>query len=330
MTPPTPPKRRAPGAASRRAPRGAFLAACLLALAAALPACTSEEEPDGREASPSATDSAGNAPLAVPAEETAAGLRELEGSFDARLGVYALDTGTGREVAHRADERFAYASTFKALLVGALLRERGEDGLEEVITYGSGDLIANSPVTENFTETGMSLRELCAATLWYSDNAAANLLLEELGGPDALEAVLRELGDDTTGMDRVEPDLSEGAPGDERDTSTPRALAADLRAFLLGDALEERERGLLRRWMETNTTGETLIAAGLPEGWTVADKSGTAGYGGRNDIAVLWPEDGGDPVVLAVLSTRERENAERDDALIAEAAGVALRGLGRA
>ncbi|MFR9727038.1 class A beta-lactamase [Streptomyces sp. MS19] len=274
------------------------------------------------------------APASVAAGAASAGAAErafrgLEREFDARLGVYALDTGTGREVAHRADDRFAYASTFKALAVGALLRERGTEGLDEVVAYTRDDLIDSSPVTEDFVDSGMSLRELCAATLWYSDNTAANLLLGELGGPDGLEEVLAGLGDDVTEMDRWEPGLSEGAPGDIRDTSTPRAMAGSLRTFLLGDALERDERTLLTRWMTTNTTGETLVRAGVPDGWDVADKSGTAGYGGRNDIAVVWPDDGGGPVVIAVMSSRGEDGAERRDELVAGAAAAAVAGLGR-
>lgn len=287
----------------------------------ALPACGQQAEPTR----------AVEAPAAAPASTADAerGFAELEEEFDARLGVYALDTGTGREVAYRADDRFAFASTFKALAVGATLQRYGVEGMDEVVTYSEDDIVPNSPVTENFVETGMSLRELSAATLWYSDNTAANLLFDALGGPDGLEAALEELGDDVTEMDRVEPELSDGTPGDVRDTSTPRALAGDLRAYLLGDVLDREERELLTTWMATNTTGETLIHAGVPEDWTVADKSGTAGYGGRNDIAVLWPADGGNPVVMAVMSSRDQENAERDDALVARAATVALAGLGR-
>ncbi len=293
-----------------------------------LPACTEDgtSASDSPSGSPTSTSSEGPA---VSAESTDREFRELEREFDARLGVYALDTGTDQEVTHRSDERFAYASTFKALTVGAVLHEYGLDGIDEVVTYTRDDLVDTSPVTENFVEAGMSLRELCAATLWYSDNTAANLLLDELGGPDGLEAVLEEeLGDDVTEMDRSETELNEAAPGDIRDTSTPRAFGADLRAFLLGDVLAPGERELLRMWMVTNTTGETLVNAGLPDGWTVADKSGTAGYGGRNNIAVVWPDDGGDPIVLAIMSTHDEQDAEPDDALIAEATAVAVNGLG--
>ncbi|MGP3968888.1 class A beta-lactamase [Streptomyces sp. 6N223] len=291
-----------------------------------LPACSADDVSSASDTPSASPTSARSAPSA---ESTAREFRQLEREFDARLGVYALDTGTGREVAFQADGRFAYASTFKSLLAGAVLREYGVEGIDEVVTYARDDLVDWSPVTENFTEIGMSLRELCAATLWYSDNTAANLLLDAIGGPDGLEAVLEELGDDVSEVDRYEVEMSEGRPGDIRDTSTPRAFARDLRAFLLGDALKPDERELLRTWMVTNTTGETLIRAGLPDGWTVADKSGDAGYGGRNNIAVVWPDDGGDPLVVAVMSSREQEGAEHDDALIAEAAAVAVDGLGR-
>lgn len=310
---------------SLRIRRGAAWAAAGLLALAALPAC-------GQETVSGAGSPAGTARSASPTaatKRTASEFRALEREFDARLGVFALDTGTGRSVGHQADDRFAYASTFKALAAGAVLRKFGTDGIDKVVTYSRDDLVAGSPVSENFVETGMTLRGLCAATLWYSDNTAVNLLLDELGGPDGLEKVLEEFGDDVTEMDRYEPEMSEGTPGDIRDTSTARALAGSLRAFLLGDALERDERELLRQWMTTNMTGRTLVRAGVPDGWDVADKSGTAGYGGRNNIAVVWPEDGGNPIVIAVMSSRDKQGAERRDALLAKAATVAVEGLGR-
>ncbi|WP_328503138.1 class A beta-lactamase [Streptomyces sp. NBC_00457] len=306
--------------------RGAAWAAAGLLALAVLPAC-GQESASGTGSSAGAARS--ESPAAATKQPTGPAFRSLEREFDARLGVYALDTGTGRSVGYRADDRFAYASTFKALAAGAILRKYGTDGIDKVVTYSRDDLVENSPVSENFVDTGMTLRGLCAATLWYSDNTAVNLLLDELGGPDGLEKVLEEFGDDVTEMDRYETEMSEGTPGDIRDTSTARAMAGSLRAFLLGDALKSDERLLLRQWMTTNMTGRTLIRAGVPKAWDVADKSGTAGYGGRNDIAVVWPDDGGNPIVVTVLSTRGKKDAERDDALIAKAATVAVEGLGR-
>lgn len=248
--------------------------------------------------------------------------KELERKFDARLGVYAIDTGTGREVTYHDDERFIYASTFKALAAGAVLRKHSDRGMERVVRYDKSDLVDASPVTEKNVERGMTLTELCDAAVRHSDNTAANLLFEDLGGPRALDATLERLGDDITQMERTEPGLSEWEPGNDRDTSSPRALGRDLRAYVLGDALDKPDRARLTKWLRTNVTGAELIRAGMPEDWTVGDKTGMgSNYGIRNDIAVVWRPDAA-PLVVAILSNRHQENAEHDNALIAGAAEV--------
>ncbi|MFG2196610.1 class A beta-lactamase [Streptomyces sp. NPDC048639] len=307
----------------RRIALGAALALTLVPLAA----CGQGTGPGASTASrkASAADAAPGSTMAASASTSA--FKKLERKFDARLGVHALNTGTGREVAYRADERFAYASTFKALAAGAILRKYHVKGLDKVMTYDRDDLVAHSPVTEKHTSTGMTLRALCAATLRYSDNTAANLLFDALGGPKGLDSVLEDLGDDVTHMDRRETALNEATPGDPRDTSTPRAFAKDLRTFALGDALKRDERALLMKWMGTNKTGSTLIRAGVPKDWTVADKSGAGEYGTRNNIAVVTPP-GGKPIVMAVLTSRDTQDAEYDDALVAGAASVVADAVG--
>nr|WP_241561214.1 class A beta-lactamase [Streptomyces orinoci] len=267
---------------------------------------------------------------AAPSHSTAppaAAFKGLEQRFGARLGLYALDTGTGREVTYRADERFAHASTFKALATGALLRHASDADLEQVVNYGPRDLQKWAPVTAKHTGTGMRLRELADAAMRYSDNTAANLILDRLGGPSGLQRQLFELGDSTTNINRPEPDLNEATPGDPRDTSTPRALAADLRRFVLGDALSPGRRRLLTDWLMGNTTGGPYIRAGVPAGWKVGDKTGNGGYGTRNDIAVAWPPSGR-PVVIVILSDRAKANASSDDSLIADATKAAVSSLG--
>ncbi|MFI0778556.1 class A beta-lactamase [Streptomyces sp. NPDC021212] len=249
-------------------------------------------------------------------------LKALESKFDARLGLYAIDTGTGREVAYRDGERFGFHSTLKAILAAAVLREYSLSGMNKVITYSRDDLIDNSPITEKHVDTGMTLRELCDAAVRYSDNTAANLLFDAIGGPKALQREVRGVGDDVTRVDRVEPDLSRWTPDEKRDTTTPRALAKDLRTFVLGDVLRKPERGQLTTWLKTNTTGDALIRAGVPKGWVVGDKTGSGfGYGARNDIAVVW-RPGAAPIVMAVLTNRPGADDTHDDKLIADAASV--------
>ncbi|GAA3360138.1 class A beta-lactamase [Saccharopolyspora gregorii] len=265
-------------------------------------------------------------PPASAATARQAEFDELERRFDARLGVYALDTGTGREVVHRADERFAFASTHKALSSGEVLRRNSPADLDRRITYSQADLVENSPVTEQHVADGLTLREVIDAAIRYSDNTAANLMFRELGGPAEMTAALRGLGDTTTRFDRTETDLNLTSPGDPRDTSTPRALATSLRAYTTGDVLAPEQRALLNEMMGANTLTTDLIPAGVPAGWRVGDKSGAANHGTRNDIAVIYPPNRA-PIMLSVLSDRAAVDAEYDDALIVEATKIATSAL---
>ncbi|MEU4562171.1 class A beta-lactamase [Actinoplanes sp. NPDC023936] len=251
---------------------------------------------------------------------------DLEREYRARLGVYALDTGSGRTVAHRQDERFAHASTFKALQAAVVLRDASDQDLRRVVKYKTSDLLEYAPITSKHVTTGMTVSDLLAASVQYSDNTAANLLFKEVGGPDGLERKLRELGDETTNVDRIEPHLNEATPGDARDTSTPRALGTDLAQFVLGDALPAERRKTFTDLLVGNTTGDTYIRAGVPDGWKVGDKTGSGGYGTRNDIAVVWPKTG-EPIIIAVQSDRGVKDAESQDALIAEATEAVVAAL---
>ncbi|WBX81035.1 class A beta-lactamase [Virgibacillus salarius] len=243
---------------------------------------------------------------------------KLEKEFDARLGVFALDTGTNKTIAYRSEERFAYASTHKALAVGALLQQKSMEDLEQRITYTKDDLVNYNPITEKHVDTGMTLKELSDASIRFSDNTAANLIFNQIGGPSGLKDTLRGLGDEVTNPQRKEPALNEFTLGETADTSTPKALVTSLQAFTLGDVLPEEKRTILVDWLKRNTTGDNLIRAGVPSNWEVADKTGAASYGTRNDIAIIWPTKV-DPIVLAILSDRDKEDADYNDKLIAQA-----------
>ena len=284
-----------------------------------LAGCMKNEAPaaETREEAPTPT---------VAAAATDSLFKNLENEYDARLGVYAIDTGSGETIAYRADERFAYTSTFKALASGAVLMQNSIEDLDEVISYSAEDLVTYSPITEKHVSTGMTLKDIMDAAIRYSDNTAGNLLLNQLGGPDGFEAALRQIGDTVTQADRYETELNEAIPGDDRDTSTARALATSLNAFALGDVLPEDKQTILTDMLRGNMTGDELIRAAVPEGWTVGDKTGAGSYGTRNDIAIVWPPEG-DPIVLAILSSRDTQDADYDNALIAKTAEAVLSAL---
>lgn len=261
-------------------------------------------------------------------------LRSLEEKNDARVGVFALDTATGATVAYRADERFAYDSTYKALAAGLLLKAKTAAELAAPVPIGRADIVAHSPVTEQHVGGTMTLAELCDAAIRQSDNTAGNALLTALGGPAGFEAALRGIGDATTHADRTETTLNEATPGDVRDTTTPRAFGNDLTTLASGSGLSPAARSQLVDWMSGNSLTDTLARAGVPAGWVVADKSGSGGYGSRNDLAVLFPPKLGSgsaaaPVVMAIFTSHAAEDAPTDDALVAVTTRVVLGALGR-
>ncbi|MBN8748262.1 Carbapenem-hydrolyzing beta-lactamase KPC [Xylophilus ampelinus] len=255
--------------------------------------------------------------------DPAAALARLEDGLNGRLGVFAIDTASGAALGHRASERFPICSTFKAILAGAVLaRGVREPGLlDERVRYTKADLIAHSPVTGRELARGMTVAELCAATVQYSDNAAANLLLRRIGGPEALTAQARAWGDSTFRLDRWETELNSALADDPRDTSTPEAMARLLRTLAVDDGLPTAQRARLQDWLRGNTTGGARIRAGMPAAWTVGDKTGTGAHGAASDIAVVWRPQAA-PLVLAVYTRLDAQDAKPRDDVIAAAARI--------
>jgi beta-lactamase class A len=231
-----------------------------------------------------------------------------EATKGGRLGVAIVDTAFGGVVGHRLDERFAMCSTFKMPLAAAILHkaDKGELKLDEVLAYSKKDMVFHAPVTEsNLGKGGMTIRELAQATQETSDNVAANLLMKRLGGPEAVTKIWRVWGDTITRIDNYEPAMNRVKPGEDRDCTTPQAMADLTAKILTSDALKPQSRNLLIRWMVDTQTGLKRIRAGLPKTWKAGDKTGT-GAGNKdignktNDVAIAWPP-GRPPVIVAAF-----------------------------
>ena len=245
-------------------------------------------------------------------------LAALERRHGGRLGVAMLDTGSGIRIAHRGDERFLMCSTFKLLAVAAVLArvDRGAERLDRPVIFGKEVVLAWAPVTRDHVGVpGMSVAELCRAAITQSDNTAANLLLASLGGPSAVTKFVRVLGDAVTRLDRIEPDLNVGSPGDLRDTTTPHAMLDTMRKVLLGDALSEASRALLSGWLHACTTGTDKLRAGFPTDWTSGDKTGSGSQRETNDVAIAWPPERKPLLVTAYYSGSTADAAARSAVL---------------
>lgn len=269
------------------------------------------------------------APLAGHAHSPSAGLsaalwQSLERRSQGRLGVAVLDTRTGTLIGHRLEERFPMCSTFKWLAAASTLQrvDAGQEQLDRLIRYSADRLLPHSPITAQHVGAGMTLAALCDATITVSDNAAANLVLESLGGPSALTAYARRLGDVATRLDRWEPELNEATPGDPRDTTTPQAMATLLKTTTLGDALTPDSRTRLIEWLRGSRTNASRLGAHVPAGWQLGSKTGSGPRGTTNDVGVYWTPSRAAIVVAVYLTESTASEAVRDGVIAAVAQAV--------
>jgi beta-lactamase class A len=250
----------------------------------------------------------------------------IEARVGGRIGVAAFDTGSGRRLDYRADERFPMCSTFKFLAAAAVLKrvDEKQEQLDRFVSYDAKDILEYAPVTKaHLEEGGMTLGALCEAAIEQSDNTAGNLLLDAVGGPSGVTNFARSLGDQVMRLDRKEPDLNSAIPGDDRDTTTPGSMLADMMQILTGDVLSRSSRRQLEDWLQRNKTGATMIRAGVPTNWIIGDKTGRGANGATNDIAIMRPPDRA-PMLLAIYSVGSTATADDQAAAIAEVAKIVI------
>jgi len=256
---------------------------------------------------------------------------KLERQSGGRLGLAVIDTSDSAQYSWRGNERFPLCSTSKVMAVAAILKKseglkknkNADTLLNKKIHISQHDMVNYNPVTMKHINSAMSLAELSAAALQYSDNAAMNKLLAYLGGPQYATQFARTLGDTMFRLDRNEPGLNTAIPGDPRDTTTPSAMAASLNRLILGSALKDDQKATLTAWMKGNTTGAASIKAGLPADWIVADKTGSGDYGTTNDIAVIWPKNHAPLVLTTYFTQHDKSAAARKDVLASAARVIA-------
>lgn len=247
-------------------------------------------------------------------------IKELEQTYGGRLGVSIWDSDSNTTLQYRSGERFAFCSTYKFLLVAAILKNVDDKqlSLDQQIPYSSSDLLSYAPITRKHLQSpegNMSIKQLSAAAIQYSDNTAANLLMNQLGGTKGLTDFMRSIGDKTTRFDRMEPELNSNLPNDERDTTTPDAMLKAMKKILLGSVLSSVSKDQLTQWLLNNTTGANKLRAGFPTFWPVGDKTGSGDNGATSDIAITWP-DPDHPILVVVYYTDSKQSFENKNHVI--------------
>ncbi|MCD8881409.1 BlaZ-like penicillin-hydrolyzing class A beta-lactamase [Mammaliicoccus sciuri] len=259
------------------------------------------------------------------ADATTQDLKKVEDKYDANIGVYALNTATDEEITFNEDKRFAYASTFKAVSSAMLLEKTPHNELNKKVHVSKEDIVPYSPVLEKFINKDITIKKLIEATMLYSDNTANNIIIEELGGYKEVNKRLKSLDDKTTKPSRMEPELNNYDPKNNRDTSTPQAFGKTLNKLINDGRLSKENKAFLIDLMINNKSGDTLIKKGAPKNFKVADKSGQAiTYASRNDVALVYPKGESKPIVLVIFTNKEGKTDKPNDKVVSETAKVVL------
>ena len=273
--------------------------------------------------------------LAAPAEAARAEreLKAIQKRIGGRLGVHALDSQSGKRAGLDDHSRYAMASTFKLPLAAAILWQvdHGAFNLERTLPITHESLLPNSPAVEARLSAGMetmTLHELCTAIITVSDNAAANILLTGIGGPQALTTFMRNIGDEFTRFDRTEGMLNTNIPGDPRDTTTPRAMVDSMLRIFTQDVLSLTSRALLIDWLTASKLGLDRVRGGIPKSWQSGDKTGTGQNSAVNDLVIAFPPDRR-PVFIAVYMSESQLPIEQLNAAHAQIGALVAGELGR-
>jgi beta-lactamase class A len=246
-------------------------------------------------------------------------IKQVEIELGALVGVSIFDSKNKELWEYNGGQRFPLMSTFKALACAKLLADvdAGEASLASTVLIEKNSLITYSPVTENYVGKEFTLADACGAALHMSDNTAANIILANIGGPEGLTKFMRSIGDDVTRLDRIEPQLNEAMHGDLRDTTSATAMTQNLNRLLFGDVLSNESRNQLKIWMSGNRVSDSLLRSVLPDGWSIADRSGAGGFGSRGITAAVWSDEH-PPLIVSIYLTQTEASSERRNKAIAE------------
>ncbi|MUK69667.1 class A beta-lactamase [Aliivibrio fischeri] len=245
-------------------------------------------------------------------------IEAIELSSGGYIGVSVLNTETNKMWEYKGDQRFPMMSTFKTLACAKMLYDSSVGGIDKykTTTITKEQIMPWSPITEPLVDHMITTKKACEATMLMSDNTAANIVLNEIGGPSSLTQFLRAIGDDKTRLDRIEPELNEAKNGDKRDTTTPVAMSKTLNVLLFGNTLNPQDKQTLKSWMMNNKVSDPLLRSTLPSNWSIADRSGAGGFGSRGITAAIW-NDNHQPIIISIYLTQTKlDMAERNQVIV--------------
>ncbi|MFA9200141.1 MAG: serine hydrolase [Cypionkella sp.] len=259
-----------------------------------------------------------DAVYSTPFEQTLA--RIADGSAG-RIGVYAVDLASGREVSVLGDQRFPMASTSK-IAIAATFLERVEQGRWSLTSEFPLMVPVASP---RFSGSKAPVRpgqymkaiDLIEIMITRSSNPATDALLAVVGGPSAVNGWAARNGipdfnitRDIATLVRDDGEVDPARTIDLRDSATPQAMVKLLAGLHQGKFLSASSRRVILSAMERCKTGTRRIPGMLPDGARVAHKTGTLSNT-ASDIGIIHTPDGR-AIAVAIYVTGQGSKPARD------------------
>jgi beta-lactamase class A len=320
-----------------------------LAAALALGACATVPPPSSSRPAP---------PAALVAR-----LAELARSFDGRVGIAVEDVQDRWIAAYDGDTLFPQQSVSKLWVALAAFdaADRKSLDLSEPILVRREDMsVFNQPIQKVLGDTGYqtTLDDLLSWAISKSDNAADDILMRRVGGPEAVQRELSARGLVSirssppehlleskiaglvwkpeysfgqtfwTARDQVDPAvrsaLLKAYVADPDDGASPSAIVDGLSRLKRGELLSASSTLNFLQLLAATQTGPMRLKAGLGPGWSIAHKTGTGQdlgdlATGYNDVELLTAPDGR-TYAVAVMIASTREPIPERQALMADVA----------
>ena len=349
-----------------------FISASVTLVLAACGSASDPEPPFGvdwgediREAEQQANASAEVAPAPAPTpdphviqarEELSEKLNTIGEQFGGSLGIAVVDVDTGWSTGFNETALLPQQSVSKTwvTLTALTMAEKDLLDLDAPIRVSREDLtLFHQPIRKEILRFGAvetTVRDLIERAIQQSDNTANNAILQRVGGPRAVRAMLREKGlagirfgpgekpmqaaiagmewRDTysyennffDARDRVSPNLRkvafENYLADPVDGATPIAIARALAAIERGEVLSEKRAEEFLTIMSSTRSGPRRLKGGRAEGWVVSHKTGTGQFwngqqSGYNDVGVLFAPNSSAYAVAVMIGVTKRPTVER-------------------
>jgi len=241
-----------------------------------------------------------------------------------RVGVSAMVLESGETIISlNPQDHFPMQSVYKLPISMAVMKQvdAGKIKLEQKVAVTKSDFVGvgqHSPIRDrNPNGAEVTVSELLRLAISESDGTASDVLMKLAGGSQAVQMYLTDLPVSDMIVLNTEKELGQDWQVQYRNSTTPDAAVALLRALHEKRGLSESSQALLLKFLAESTPGAKRLKGLLPSGATVAHKTGTSGVqkgitAATNDIGIITLPNGKHLAIAIFVSNSPADEATRE------------------